>query len=129
MTLIKDKTAEQFDAVYGTRIGGLRSLLTMFPGADLRALVLFSSTTARLGPAGQAHTRWPTRFSTRLLACKRAVLAAMPSGIAQLGPLGRRHGHAVPKEAFREGRCRPHLSRSRCRLPCSGIAPPSGMSR
>jgi acyl transferase domain-containing protein len=50
---IEDKTAEQFDRVYGTKVGGLRSLLAAMEPHELRALVLFSSTTARLGRTGQ----------------------------------------------------------------------------
>jgi NAD(P)-dependent dehydrogenase (short-subunit alcohol dehydrogenase family)/acyl carrier protein len=50
---IEDKTADQLDRVFDAKIAGLRSLLACLPGADLRALVLFSSTTARVGRAGQ----------------------------------------------------------------------------
>lgn len=52
--LIADKTAEQFDRVYGTKVNGLRALLAATAGDDLRALVLFSSTTGRFGRVGQA---------------------------------------------------------------------------
>jgi hypothetical protein len=51
---IEDKTAEQFDLVYATKVGGLRSLLSALPGDELRALVLFSSITGRLGRVGQS---------------------------------------------------------------------------
>jgi NAD(P)-dependent dehydrogenase (short-subunit alcohol dehydrogenase family) len=51
---LEDKTAEQFDRVYRPKVVGLRSLLGALPADELRALVLFSSTTARLGRAGQA---------------------------------------------------------------------------
>jgi acyl transferase domain-containing protein/acyl carrier protein len=50
---IEAKTAEQFDAVYGVKVGGLRSLLAAVGDDDLKALVLFSSSTARFGRAGQ----------------------------------------------------------------------------
>jgi acyl transferase domain-containing protein/NAD(P)-dependent dehydrogenase (short-subunit alcohol dehydrogenase family) len=50
---IEDKTPEQFDSVYGTKVGGLRSLLSAVGNDELRALVLFSSSTARFGRAGQ----------------------------------------------------------------------------
>jgi NAD(P)-dependent dehydrogenase (short-subunit alcohol dehydrogenase family) len=49
---IEDKTAAQFDAVYQTKVAGLRALLAAV-GDELRALVLFSSSTARFGRAGQ----------------------------------------------------------------------------
>jgi hypothetical protein len=52
--LIEDKTGEQFDRVYGTKVLGLRALLAALPPEDLRALVLFSSSTARFGRKGQA---------------------------------------------------------------------------
>src|SRR5262249_44667393 len=42
---IEDKTAEQFDRVWETKVAGLRSLLSALEGDDLRALVLFSSST------------------------------------------------------------------------------------
>jgi acyl transferase domain-containing protein/acyl carrier protein len=50
---IEDKTAEQFDTVYSTKVKGLRSLLSAIADDDLKALVLFSSSTARFGRAGQ----------------------------------------------------------------------------
>jgi acyl transferase domain-containing protein len=49
-----DKTAEQFERVYGTKVGGLRSLLAALAPDELRWLVLFSSSTARFGRTGQA---------------------------------------------------------------------------
>jgi NAD(P)-dependent dehydrogenase (short-subunit alcohol dehydrogenase family) len=52
--LIEDKTGEQFDRVYGTKVLGLRALLAALPPEELRALVLFSSSTARFGRKGQA---------------------------------------------------------------------------
>jgi len=52
--LIVDKTPEQFDRVYGTKVGGLRALLGATSGDDLKAIVLFSSSTGRFGRAGQA---------------------------------------------------------------------------
>jgi acyl transferase domain-containing protein/NAD(P)-dependent dehydrogenase (short-subunit alcohol dehydrogenase family)/acyl carrier protein len=51
---IEDKTAEQFDRVYRTKVDGLRSLLGGLDSGQLRTLVLFSSSTGRYGRAGQA---------------------------------------------------------------------------
>jgi NAD(P)-dependent dehydrogenase (short-subunit alcohol dehydrogenase family)/acyl carrier protein len=51
--LIADKKPEQFDAVWGTKIEGLHALLSATAQDDLRALVLFSSSTARFGRTGQ----------------------------------------------------------------------------
>jgi acyl transferase domain-containing protein/NAD(P)-dependent dehydrogenase (short-subunit alcohol dehydrogenase family)/acyl carrier protein len=51
---IDDLTSEQFDNVYSTKVDGLRNLLELLANEDLKAIVLFSSTTARLGRIGQA---------------------------------------------------------------------------
>jgi acyl transferase domain-containing protein/NAD(P)-dependent dehydrogenase (short-subunit alcohol dehydrogenase family) len=52
--LIEDKTDEQFDLVYSTKVTGLRSLLDTLDLDDLRVMVLFSSFTGRHGRSGQA---------------------------------------------------------------------------
>jgi malonyl CoA-acyl carrier protein transacylase len=51
--LIEDKTAEQFNTVYSTKVDGLKSLLSATRDDELKLMVLFSSTTARLGRIGQ----------------------------------------------------------------------------
>ncbi|MEJ2202258.1 MAG: SDR family NAD(P)-dependent oxidoreductase, partial [Desulfuromonadaceae bacterium] len=51
--LIVDKTADQFELVYSTKVEGLRSLLTALDQDELRCLVLFSSSTGRFGRTGQ----------------------------------------------------------------------------
>ncbi|MDZ4685715.1 MAG: SDR family NAD(P)-dependent oxidoreductase, partial [Planctomycetaceae bacterium] len=50
---IEDKTREQFDRVFGTKIVGLRNVLGAVAEDELRGLVLFSSFTARYGRKGQ----------------------------------------------------------------------------
>jgi acyl transferase domain-containing protein/NAD(P)-dependent dehydrogenase (short-subunit alcohol dehydrogenase family) len=50
---IEDKTAEQFDRVFSTKVAGLATLLAALDPKQLRALVLFSSSTARFGRTGQ----------------------------------------------------------------------------
>ena len=52
--LIADKTSEQFERVYSTKVSGLNALMDAVKAEDLRFLVLFSSVTARLGNTGQA---------------------------------------------------------------------------
>jgi acyl transferase domain-containing protein/NAD(P)-dependent dehydrogenase (short-subunit alcohol dehydrogenase family) len=52
--LIEDKTDEDFERVYGTKVGGLRTFLAALEADELRALVSFSSSTARFGRRGQA---------------------------------------------------------------------------
>src|SRR5439155_2113357 len=50
---IEDLTADDFDRVYSTKVEGLRNLLDMLAHEELKALVLFSSTTGRFGRVGQ----------------------------------------------------------------------------
>ena len=50
---IKDKTPEQFDRVFDTKVKGLSNLLTACPPEQLKFLVLFSSVAARTGNVGQ----------------------------------------------------------------------------
>ena len=51
--LILDKTAEQFDSVFDTKVSGLRNILTALDLPKLKILALYSSSTARFGRAGQ----------------------------------------------------------------------------
>ncbi len=51
--LIEDKTAEQFDAVFSTKVGGFNALLHAVAKDDLKVIVAFSSTTGRFGRKGQ----------------------------------------------------------------------------
>ncbi len=51
---IEDKTAEQFDLVYGTKVAGLRNLLAALAQDELKAIALFSSYSGRVGRVGQA---------------------------------------------------------------------------
>jgi acyl transferase domain-containing protein len=51
--LIEDKTTEQFDAVYATKVEGLKNLLSATRDDELKLIVMYSSTTARLGRKGQ----------------------------------------------------------------------------
>ncbi len=50
---IEDKTREQFDRVYQTKVQGLRTLLEVIDPNELRLLGVFSSYTARFGRVGQ----------------------------------------------------------------------------
>nr|WP_320116264.1 SDR family NAD(P)-dependent oxidoreductase [uncultured Desulfuromonas sp.] len=50
---IEDKTLEQFDQVYSTKVAGLQALLHASANDPLRFIVLFSSSTGRFGRVGQ----------------------------------------------------------------------------
>ena len=51
--LIADKTVEQFDTVFHTKVTGLASVLAACENDPLRVICLFSSVAARFGNAGQ----------------------------------------------------------------------------
>jgi NAD(P)-dependent dehydrogenase (short-subunit alcohol dehydrogenase family) len=51
--LIVDKTPEQFNRVFDTKITGLHTLLTATQQDDLKQIILFSSVAARTGNRGQ----------------------------------------------------------------------------
>jgi acyl transferase domain-containing protein len=51
---IDQKTLADFESVYSTKVGGLRSLLASVRLDELRLLALFSSSAGRFGRAGQA---------------------------------------------------------------------------
>jgi len=51
--LIVEKTPEQFNRVFDTKVGGLRALLDATAGDELKVLCLFSSVAARCGNPGQ----------------------------------------------------------------------------
>ncbi len=78
---IADKTDDQFDRVYATKVAGLRALLDATASDPLELLCLFSSVAARYGNPGQcdyamanevlnqvAHAERPRRPSCRVRA-------------------------------------------------------------
>ena len=52
--LLAEKTREQFDRVFDTKVAGLRALLAATAGDPLKVLCLFSSVAARCGNVGQS---------------------------------------------------------------------------
>jgi acyl transferase domain-containing protein/NAD(P)-dependent dehydrogenase (short-subunit alcohol dehydrogenase family) len=52
--LIVDKSPEQFERVFDTKVKGFQALLASVPEDDLKVIVAFSSVTARIGNKGQA---------------------------------------------------------------------------
>jgi NAD(P)-dependent dehydrogenase (short-subunit alcohol dehydrogenase family)/acyl carrier protein len=79
---IEDKTDEQFARVYQTKVVGLRNLLAALEPDQLRALVLFSSSSGRFGRAGQADyavaneilNKQARRLARRLAGCRVVAL-------------------------------------------------------
>ena len=50
---IEELTPEQFDTVYTTKVDGVRTILDLLANQEMKAILFFSSTTARFGRAGQ----------------------------------------------------------------------------
>ena len=73
--LIGDKSDEDVDAVIGTKLDGLRSVLAAIPGRDLDFLGLFASVTGRFGRKGQSD-----------YACANRILDAMAAREAARRP-------------------------------------------
>lgn len=76
--LIVDKTLEQFNAVYGTKIGGYESIMAAISPSNLKVLALFSSSTGRYGRKGQVDyaianevlNKLAQEFSVEFPACR-----------------------------------------------------------
>ncbi len=51
--LIQEKTVEQFEHVYSTKVDGLRNVLKAIGEDDLKFMAMFSSSTGRFGRVGQ----------------------------------------------------------------------------
>jgi acyl transferase domain-containing protein len=83
---IEDKTDEQFERVWGTKVVGLRNLLAVLDSAELRALVLFSSSTGRFGRAGQADYAAANEVLNKLAQMYARSLAACRVLAVNWGP-------------------------------------------
>ena len=67
---IEDKTAEQFDAVFDTKVAGLRNLLVGLGEDALRVLALFSSVSGRFGRQGQIDYAMANEVLNKLAQCE-----------------------------------------------------------
>jgi len=75
---ITDQTDAQFDLVYDTKVDGFENLLGEIELESLTSLILFSSSTARFGRAGQvayaaaneALNKWAERLTIQLPECR-----------------------------------------------------------
>ncbi|MCG8377998.1 MAG: SDR family NAD(P)-dependent oxidoreductase [Proteobacteria bacterium] len=71
--LIEDKTQEQFNLVYSTKVDGLQNLLTATANDDLKLIITFSSTTARLGRKGQVDYAAANEILNKIAQCEHQV--------------------------------------------------------
>jgi NAD(P)-dependent dehydrogenase (short-subunit alcohol dehydrogenase family) len=70
--LIADKTAEQFDEVFGTKAEGLASLLAETEADPLRLLCVFSSVVGSFGNTGQCDYAMANETLNHVIAAQRA---------------------------------------------------------
>ncbi|MEM6996232.1 MAG: SDR family NAD(P)-dependent oxidoreductase, partial [Myxococcota bacterium] len=63
-----DKHDDDFDRVYGTKVEGAANFLAALASSPLRAVVLFSSSTARFGRRGQADYAMANEVLNKLAA-------------------------------------------------------------
>ena len=91
---IADKTDEQFDRVFDTKVDGLRALLAATARDPLSAICLFSSVAARTGNLGQCDYAMANEVLNKVAAAERARRgAACRVRSIGWGPWGR-HGDA-----------------------------------
>ncbi|WP_437648433.1 SDR family NAD(P)-dependent oxidoreductase [Sorangium sp. So ce362] len=70
--LVAEKTVEQFDRVFSTKVDGLRALLGATSGDPLKAIVLFSSIAARTGNKGQCDYAMANEVLNKVAAAEAA---------------------------------------------------------
>jgi NAD(P)-dependent dehydrogenase (short-subunit alcohol dehydrogenase family) len=68
--LIAEKTDEQFDRVFATKVGGLRALLDATAQDPLRAIVVFSSVAGRFGNTGQVDYAMANEIANKVAAAE-----------------------------------------------------------
>ncbi|RII25223.1 MAG: beta-ketoacyl synthase [Geobacter sp.] len=84
--LITDKSREQFSAVYGTKVDGLRALLAATRNDDLRFIALFSSSTGRFGRTGQVDYAVANEVLNKLAQAEMRHLPACRTVSINWGP-------------------------------------------
>nr|WP_281364789.1 type I polyketide synthase [Streptomyces typhae] len=70
---LEDKTDEEFDRVFTTKVGGLESLLAATASDPLRLLCVFSSVAGRSGNAGQSDYAMANETLNHLVAVQAAA--------------------------------------------------------
>ncbi|WP_437761512.1 SDR family NAD(P)-dependent oxidoreductase [Sorangium sp. So ce764] len=70
--LVAEKTVEQFERVFSTKVDGLRALLGATAGDPLKAIVLFSSVAARGGNKGQCDYAMANEVLNKVAAAEAA---------------------------------------------------------
>ena len=118
--LIEQKTSEQFEEVFSTKVGGFNALLDAAKDDDLKVIVAFSSSTGRFGRKGQVAYAAANEVLNKLAQREGASAAAVPGVERELGAVGRRDGDAAASARFRKRGSGVDSARSRCGLPRSG---------
>ena len=121
--LIADLTPGQFEAVFSTKVGGLRVLLNATAQDPARRALHVLLSRRALRQPGPGCLRYGERGSqssgARRSATARRILHRK---IHQLGPLGERNGHARPGSTFRRNERSTDRTGGRCKRVCEGNA-------
>ena len=126
---IEDKTHEQFERVYATKVAGLRALLHAVEPDELRALVLFSSSTGRFGRTGQVDYAIANEVLNKLAQQQARRLPRCRVVSVNWGPWDGGMVNAALKNGFRAGRHRPDSAGGRRELSGRGTAFAAGRRR
>ena len=114
---IEDKSDEDFAQVYGTKVGGLRSVLKAIGERSLKAMVLFSSSTARFGRRGQVDYAAANEVLNKVAQAEAAQRDGCRVMSVNWGPWGRRNGDSRVEGRFRRRRYRGDRHAKWCCLP------------
>jgi malonyl CoA-acyl carrier protein transacylase/NADP-dependent 3-hydroxy acid dehydrogenase YdfG len=102
--LIVDKTIEQFERVFDTKVKGFKALLAATRPDELKTLVVFSSITARLGNKGQADYAMANEALNKMAQAESMRRPACRTVAVNWGPWnGGMVGPALKREFERQG--------------------------
>ncbi len=90
--LIIDKTPDQFERVFDTKVRGLKNLVKATRKDSLKYLVVFSSVAARFGNKGQVDYAMANEALNKIAQAESFSRDDVPGYRNQLGTMGRRHG-------------------------------------
>ncbi len=98
---IVNKSQEQFDAVFFTKVTGLRSLLSAIDVSELRHLILFSSVSGRCGNLGQIDYSMANEVLNKAAQHLARALPACRAVSLNWGPWDGGMVHPALREEFR----------------------------
>jgi acyl transferase domain-containing protein/NAD(P)-dependent dehydrogenase (short-subunit alcohol dehydrogenase family) len=101
---IAEKTDDQFDRVFDTKVSGLRHLLDVLDHGELKHLVLFSSVSGRFGRSGQVDYAMANEVLNKVAQRFRSTQPSWRVSAVNWGPWdGGMVGGALKREFERQG--------------------------